>query len=319
MKSFIFKTGLFILSLLALYVATWHFVTPEKEELSNDFMAAMIDKHERSKKIGSPKIVIAGGSNIAFNIDSERVQKELEIPVVNIGLNVGLGLNFMLEELKDVSDEGDTIFLFLTYFLDLDGNYALKKHTAKHYTTAQKYYPFDLKEEVIIHTRDTRNHLRNKIVSVLLGNITKTETEIKGDESIYTRYNFDKFGDFEGHHGLEPAADLDQRLKFEYRYWKGIERLNTFTAWAEKNNIAAYYLFTAYPKTEFQKNRIVIKKFEDDLRKNSQIKILGEPETFLFIEDYFFDTVYHLNKSGRKKRTTLFLELLETNKPEFDS
>ena len=164
MRYFILKSGLFIFSLFILYSVTWFIVTPDQDELGNDYMAAMIDKHERANQIGSPKIVIAGGSNIAFNIDSERVQDELKIPVVNIGLNVGLGLNFILKELKDISEENDIVFLFLTHFEDLDGLYTLRKHTVEHYSKAKKYHQFDLNQELIIHTRNTRNNFRNKIV-----------------------------------------------------------------------------------------------------------------------------------------------------------
>jgi len=313
MRYFILKSGLFILSLFILYAATWYVVTPEQRELGNDYMAAMIDKHERADQIGSPKIVIAGGSNIAFNIDSERVQDELKMPVVNLGLNVGLGLNFILEELKDISSENDVVFLFMTYFEDLDGLYALRKHTIEHYSQARIYHQFSLNQEMVIHTRNTRNNLRNKIVSTILGSNRQNEPEFMGDESIYKRNNFNEFGDFEGHHELEPASDLDQRFEFQYQFWKGIEPLNSFSAWADENDITVYYVFPAYPITEFQKNKSVIKKYEHDLRQHLQMEILGNPETFLFEEEYFYDTVYHLTWEGREIRTNLFLNLLKRN------
>ncbi len=309
MKYFLLKTGLFILSLFILYAATWYVVTPEQRELGNDYMAAMIDKHERADKIGSPKIILAGGSNIAFNINSARVQDELNLPVVNIGLNVGLGLNFILEELKDISNENDIIFLFMTYFEDLDGMYALRKHTIEHYGRARKYHQFNLHEELIIHTRDTKNNLRNKIVSGLLsvGSERQRAPNVIKNESVYTRSDFNEFGDFEGHHNLEQPEDLGQRFEFEYSFWEGIEPLNSFNAWAEKNNIQVYYIFPAYPDTEFLKNKSVIKKFEDDLRQNLKMEILGEPKSFLLEENFFYDSIYHLNKDGREIRTSRFI------------
>ena len=313
MRYFILKSSLFILSLFILYAATWYIVTPERGELGNDYMAAMIDKHERADQIGSPKIVIAGGSNIAFNIDSERVQDELNMPVVNLGLNVGLGLNFILEELKDISSENDVVFLFMTYFEDLDGLYALRKHTIEHYSQARKYHQFNFNEELLIHKRDTRNHLWNKLVSLILDSERQTQHEVLGDESVYTRSHFNVFGDFEGHHELEPRADLGQRFEFEYYFWEGIEPLNSFAQWAKKNNVTVYYIYPAYPKSEFRKNKNVIKKFDNDLQQYLKMKILGNPETFLMDEKYFYDSVYHLNKDGREIRTDLFLELLYKN------
>lgn len=37
----------------------------------------------------SPKVILVGGSNVAFGLDSEIIQHQLEVPVVNMGLHVG--------------------------------------------------------------------------------------------------------------------------------------------------------------------------------------------------------------------------------------
>jgi len=44
------------------------------------------------KTVPSPKIVVFGGSNVAFGIDSELIEKEFGIPVINDGLNAGVSL-----------------------------------------------------------------------------------------------------------------------------------------------------------------------------------------------------------------------------------
>ena len=63
-------------------------------------MAAIIDKHAHADSIKAGKIILAGGSNLAFGIDSKQLEETLGMPVVNLGLHAGLGLHFILEELK---------------------------------------------------------------------------------------------------------------------------------------------------------------------------------------------------------------------------
>lgn len=313
MKAFLIKVSLFISSLFLLYFGAHVATMPEKNELQNDFMAAMIDKHQRAEEIGSPKIVIAGGSNIAFNIDSERVQNELQLPVVNLGLNVGLGMDFILEELKDIAGQHDIVFIFMTYFEGLEGTYALRKHTIDHYPKARQYHRFNLNEEVAIHTRNTRNHVRNALVSLVVGRSTDSGPQFKEEESIYSRDYFNDFGDFEGHHGLDPASDLEQRFDFPYRYWEGIGALNDFLQFADESQIRAFYVFPAYPETEFQRNSEAIKRLETDIRNELKMPIIGSPETFLFGEEFFYDTIYHLTREGRERRTTILLEKIGQN------
>ena len=64
------------------------FVIPIKD--SQNYLMANRDKlHVLSATI-SPKVVLVGGSNLAFGIDSELISKSLGMPVVNMGLHAGL-------------------------------------------------------------------------------------------------------------------------------------------------------------------------------------------------------------------------------------
>ena len=57
---------------------------------------ALTDKAARMRSIYEPKIIITGDSSVAFGINSPMIQEAMNMPVVNLGLNVGLG-NFLLE------------------------------------------------------------------------------------------------------------------------------------------------------------------------------------------------------------------------------
>ncbi len=86
-------------------------------------MDAIIDKHHLLENIAPPRMLLCGGSNLAFGIDSKSIQDKIGLPVINMGLNAGLGLNFIMEEIKSAAKPTDIVILSIEYFLNSDGNY----------------------------------------------------------------------------------------------------------------------------------------------------------------------------------------------------
>ena len=50
------------------------------------------------EQTASPKMVLVGGSNLAFSIDSGLLAEEFGLPVVNMGLAKSVGLGYLLQE-----------------------------------------------------------------------------------------------------------------------------------------------------------------------------------------------------------------------------
>src|SRR5690606_17377891 len=79
---------------------------------SNDYAKASVDKHARLAAPGSAKLVLVGGSNLAFGVDSAELERELKgFRVVNMGMNAYLGLRFMLSEVMEDLEKGDVVVL----------------------------------------------------------------------------------------------------------------------------------------------------------------------------------------------------------------
>ena len=75
------------------------------------FLAELSDKHSRLKSVKSEKIVLVGGSNLAFGIDSEKLEKYVGIPVVNYGLYAAIGTKAMLDMSRSYISAGDTVVI----------------------------------------------------------------------------------------------------------------------------------------------------------------------------------------------------------------
>ena len=310
MQSFLAKITLILFVLLLLYTGLHYMTLPEEEESPFDYTAAMADKHQRAHSIGSPKVILAGSSNAAFNLNSEMIQNEFGIPVVNTAIILSFGLDFMLNEIEDLADEGDVVFLFFTYYVDLEGLYDSKKNVASYYPRAENYFRTDLRKEVASHVRSTQGNTWNWIYTNPLGR-ERQIFEMDEFTAVYKRDNFNDFGDFIGHHGMQGKPELDQRGIIEYMYWgEGIRRLNRFYAEMEKREVSVFYVYTAYPISEYERNREVLETIHQDMTEGLHFPVLGRPDTFLFEDEYFFDTVYHLTQEGAINRTDKFIDLI---------
>lgn len=317
MKKFLIKSGLFFISVALLFAAAYVLTGSHIQVLENDFMGAMIDKHQRADEIRSPKIIIAGGSNVAFNIDSKQIEEAFDLPVVNLGLSVGLGMDFIVNEIIDLADEGDIILFSITFFENIDGVYSLKRHTAQHFPKAKNYYSFNLSEEFTIHSR----RLRDSIIAIVYKLMGRSTPTVESDgifesESIYTRSSFNEYGDFTGHYGLPQVYELGQRFTFEYSEWGGIDELNRLNREVEKKGAQLYYIYPAYPIQDFDRNREVLTRLDEDMRRELTFPILGEIEGSLYPETLFFDTAYHLQREGVIDRTEYFIELVRSEKAD---
>ncbi|MEP7108252.1 MAG: hypothetical protein ABI760_09715 [Ferruginibacter sp.] len=310
MNRFIIKSILFFL-IIAMAIILIPFFFKNASAGSSDYMAAIIDKHRRIDIITSPKIILGGGSNLAFGIDSKELEKTFGMPVVNMGLHAGLGLAFILNELKYSIKENDIVFLSIEYFLDNEGDYALKKNVINFYRPANKFYSGNYFTEIDIYLEKSQKIFKN--IFSENDDFKNTSSSQKAEIPLYSRQAFNQNGDIISHLDKPNPREIGGRSKFRYQYWEGIEEINRFYIFAKSRNVNVFFLFPNFPISEYDKNEKVISLLETDLRKDLKVEILNSPNSMTFPESYFFGTVYHLNKLGRKIRTNKMIEILNEN------
>lgn len=67
----------------------------------------------QDKTYNQPSIVLVGGSNLLYGVDSEKLSSLVNRPVFNYGLGVILGLDHILDLVDPHIRRGDTVLLFL--------------------------------------------------------------------------------------------------------------------------------------------------------------------------------------------------------------
>ncbi len=305
MKKFLFKLlAFFCMTVLTALALSF---VPKFED-KNNFMAAMIQKHERLEAIESPKMILAGGSSMAFGVNSERLQEEFAMPVVNLSILAGLGTPFILEELKHSIASGDVVFLSLEYFLD-DGQNRLKKRASDLFPPAADYYTMSAYAKLELHLEDVRESLKTKLKVKIKRLLNPAKKSLIAP--IYFAGAFNEYGDVVSHLEQENRATLDGKELLEYRYWEQIPRLNAFYAYASTKGVKVFYLFPPLAQSQYAINKEAIHLLQDDLYRDLKIEIINKPSSAAFPDSLYFDTIYHLNKEGRERRTTKMIALIK--------
>src|SRR5215212_3189169 len=108
-------------------------------DADNNYIAAVLEKDRLIRNTASPKIVLVGGSNLAFGIDSKMMQDSLGLSVVNMGLYAKLGLKYMLAQVRPYIKRNDVVIVVPEYD-QFYGEYANGDNTLN---TALLYAPTD--------------------------------------------------------------------------------------------------------------------------------------------------------------------------------
>ncbi len=333
MKKFIIKSIIFLTIIIGWITYTGTFLPPVAVPNSDDYMAILIDKHRIADSITTPKIILVGGSNLAFGIDSKMLRDQLGVPTANMGLHAGLGIDFMLKEAKSVAKKNDVIFLSIEYFLFAKGDYKLQKHTSRIFPKATEFYT----KNTFLDTQDYLNDCQGiykKVIDKQINSFTTTLAYLFPQEkkltnnlplavvkpivqvskvNIYSRQATNKEADIVAHLEEYPRESLASDGIWTYQYWEGIKVINNFAEYAKENGIEVYFLFPNYPYKEFSENKNAVMLLEKDMRNNLNIEILNTPTQFVYPNAYFFDTHYHLNKIGREKRTQDMINIIKKN------
>ena len=228
---------------------------------------------------------------------------------MNLGLHGGLGAELILNEAISAAKQGDIVLVSLGY--ELYGNYAgelgLINIIQKIYPKSEEYRTLSFKDKLLISSQK----IRTRISLEQLFN----EPQVLID-SVYNRKSFNKYGDEIGHLTKYSKTELGSRsilTKFNINEICGnlLIKLNI-----QCNTIGAklYIMFPPYAISQYNINKETITDLSQQLKTNfSCVKLLNQPESFVYNDSLFYDTVYHLNGTGRQMRTLKLIELLKSS------
>ncbi len=159
-----------------------------KNQYQTSFNASLIDKAERMESIDKPKIILAGDSNVAFGFDSALIEKELGMPVVNMGLHAALGNVFLERAGTLYVNSGDIVVICSSSYDDdntiKDTGMALK--TLEHH---KNLWQIPRKEDYFGLATAYPNYIAESVACWI------SHTGNKAYDDPYSRYSFNDYGD----------------------------------------------------------------------------------------------------------------------------
>lgn len=301
MKRFVTRTTIFA-SLAFLLLAGALFILPNPVA-TNNMLGALLDKHEMLRKTTGPRIVVIGGSNVSYGLDSKRIEEALHIPVVNAGLHASLGMKFYLTDVKPYIREGDIVVVIPEY---------------SQYYTDSFYGNMELVSILFDVYRDGMREIDARQWCHLMQFIPfYAASKLKigkgpsaaGPVGVYDRKAFNSYGDAYVHWTM-PAGKFKaaQKAREEDQVNpEAIKLLVDFQKFTEGKKATMLLLPPAYQSTSFANQKPVIDKIYHAIQAN-HLPLIAAPERYEFPDSVFYDTNYHLILPGIERRSQLIIE-----------
>lgn len=278
----------------------------------NTYYAALVDKvHYLKEKKDQKKIVLVGGSNVAFGFDSELLENEFpDYQVANFGLYAALGTKIMMDLALPYVGEGDLVFLLpeanaqsmSLFFSPVDTWKAIEDDTEI----------YDLLPD------DNKKQMQGNYFAYI-DEKKDFDAPIPGS-GVYQRSNFNDRLDFEyiidgisqraqnmmsQHYDPSMTVDFESQL-FDEAF---VSYANEYAEKLSKRGASIYFGFS--PVNEFgavNGDEENLTAYYWSLREAFSFPAVGNPAEYIIDPHYFFDSNFHLNDSGAILRTKLLAD-----------
>jgi len=256
------------------------------------------------KKIEAPKMLLVGGSNVSFGMDSAELSRELGMPVFNQGVYAAFGLKTMLDQSLRMVCGGDVIVVFPEY---------------EQLTNRRSFLGAGEGQVAMLCEVDRRGllDLSGEQWRLLFGDFlgyaqTKwMKPKLWWDARALPWYAVDSFnglGDVAAHKdvprkgfatpGLWREPALDARIGADLR------------AFVEASKMRVVFMPPAYAASAFDLNAEFIAALETAMRENGT-PFAAPCERYRFDDELFFDSIYHLVYEAGKERAARVAEDLK--------
>ena len=285
-------------------------------QYSNTFVGELDEKYERLMEIDEPKIVVVGGSSVAFGLESEIIEEYTGMPVVNFGLYAALGTKLMLDLSRKGINEGDIVVLAP----ELD-----PQTMSMYFSSETTLQAMDDKPSMIRHLKP--DNLFSVIGALFKHSAQKLEYMRDGapnPSGVYNSKNFNEYGDLEYDRPENAMAlyyDPNTMINLNESILDGefIDYLNDYIKYCERRGATVYYSYCPMNHMALAEGTTEqsIAEFEAVMKERIKCRFISSIGDYIMHPGYFYDTNFHLNNDGSVFRTLKLCDdlLLAMEKP----
>lgn len=271
-------------------------------QFGDTFMGELKSKYERLKETSGKRIVLAGGSGVAFDCDSALMDDFFpSYEIVNFGMYAGLGTKAVMDLSENYIHEGDIVIL----------SPEQSEQTFSDYFNGE--YMWQAADGAFGMLRD----LKSENFEAMLGNFPRFALEklnyvMKGQkpqtDSIYQKKSFNTYGDIEldtcRENILPNGYDVNQKVRFTENVVQPefMDYMNDWAKRLEKKGAVVWYRYCPVNKLSVE-DMDDLAAYDVFLRQKLDFPVIGNPENSLMEAEWFFDTNFHLNQPGKEVNT----------------
>ena len=270
-------------------------------QFGDTFMGELKSKYERLKETSGKRIVLVGGSGVAFDCDSALMDDFFpSYEIVNFGMYAGLGTKAVMDLSENYIHEGDIVIL----------SPEQSEQTFSDYFNGE--YMWQAADGAFGMLRD----LKSENFEAMLGNFPRFALEklnyvMKGQkpqtDSIYQK-SFNTYGDIEldtcRENILPNGYDVNQKVRFteDVVQPEFMDYMNDWAKRLEKKGAVVWYRYCPVNKLSVE-DMDDLAAYDVFLRQKLDFPVIGNPENSLMEAEWFFDTNFHLNQPGKEVNT----------------
>ena len=271
-------------------------------QFGDTFMGELKSKYERLKETSGKRIVLVGGSGVAFDCDSALMDDFFpSYEIVNFGMYAGLGTKAVMDLSENYIHEGDIVIL----------SPEQSEQTFSDYFNGE--YMWQAADGAFGMLRD----LKSENFEAMLGNFPRFALEklnyvMKGQkpqtDSIYQKKSFNTYGDIEldtcRENILPNGYDVNQKVRFteDVVQPEFMDYMNDWAKRLEKKGAVVWYRYCPVNKLSVE-DMDDLAAYDVFLRQKLDFPVIGNPENSLMEAEWFFDTNFHLNQLGKEVNT----------------
>ena len=280
------------------------------------YARATVFKHERLASLEGPKVVLVGGSNLAFGIDTRLIEGATQCPVANMGMNGFFGVRFMLEEVRPSLASGDTVVIALEYdsfFKPVDGTAsnlllvvkerpeAFNALTWRQRAELAGAMPYVAQQKILRLLRAGAFGLRDALLGPNDDDAAPVESDLTS--AIETAEGFNDEGDLVSHLGVAWPLAINQGIPADSPIDPGvIPLLRQFQDDMAARGVRVMVSYTPLEASFYGRYRDGIDTVEHEMRA-AGLNVVSSARDYVYDESVFFDTVFHVNAEGRAMRS----------------
>lgn len=308
-KTVIVCVTLALLLCVPAVLLVWGFGLPA--QYGDTFMGELRCKAALLRDTPGPRIVLVGGSGVAFGADSALIERELDgYGVVNFGMYAALGTTVMLDLSEPYIREGDIVVLIpeqqsqtLSDWFDpavmwqgLDGAFSLMR---------------DLPRDKLERLVGAFPAFAGQKAACLLSGSPPAP------QGVYARDSFNERGDVVNQlcarNEMPGGYDANTPIRFDRDMASEafIARVRAYDETVRARGAVLWYGFCPMNAAAVEASETEIDGFYSYLREALDIPLAGDPHDFILSAAWFYDTNFHPNACGKTVYTRALIRAIK--------